>query len=348
MALIVVMVAIFVLSILIGAFAYSMKVETRLAMNANREVELTWLGRSGVELARYILANHPPNEPYDSLNQKWAGGPGSMMSSNSPIADIPMDHYQIGDATISVKIKDLESKFNINVADEQVLNQALLNLVHVDAGEIPKITGSILDWIDQDDVTHINGAESDDYKVMDPPYYAKNRPIDDLSELLLVMGIKQDPAIYWGAAAAQHAPAAFQKVDRWGREVQEPSYPNGMVDLFTAISSGKVNINTAPINVLQVIPMVDENIAAEIIKTRSGPDGIDGTEDDTPFRNVGELINTGIGRQAIPQLNRYCDVRSRSYEVQVTVRGSHRKFFAIVGVNSPRDIQVLSFYWVDE
>ena len=55
-ALIIVMISITVLSILAGTFAYSMKVETKLAMNANSETELTWLGLSGVEFARYVLA----------------------------------------------------------------------------------------------------------------------------------------------------------------------------------------------------------------------------------------------------------------------------------------------------
>ncbi|MBI3192749.1 MAG: hypothetical protein HYZ36_08795, partial [Pedosphaera parvula] len=54
-ALILVMMVIFVLGILAGGFAYSMKVETKLARNAGDESELEWLGRSGVELARYVL-----------------------------------------------------------------------------------------------------------------------------------------------------------------------------------------------------------------------------------------------------------------------------------------------------
>ena len=47
-ALIIVMVCITVLSIMAAAFAYSMKVETKLAMNANNESELLALGKSGV------------------------------------------------------------------------------------------------------------------------------------------------------------------------------------------------------------------------------------------------------------------------------------------------------------
>src|SRR5690242_15670283 len=46
-ALMVVMIAVFVLSVLAGAFAYSMKVETKLAMNANNDDTMLWLGRSG-------------------------------------------------------------------------------------------------------------------------------------------------------------------------------------------------------------------------------------------------------------------------------------------------------------
>ncbi len=55
-ALLVVMIAIAVFTALAAALAFSMKVETRLAMNSNHEQQLLWLGRSGVEYARWILA----------------------------------------------------------------------------------------------------------------------------------------------------------------------------------------------------------------------------------------------------------------------------------------------------
>ena len=78
MALLVAVIAILVLSLLAAGFALSMKVETRLAINANSETQIYWLGRSGVELARWVLAEQSrvANEPYDALNQIWAGGPG--------------------------------------------------------------------------------------------------------------------------------------------------------------------------------------------------------------------------------------------------------------------------------
>src|ERR1039457_4660251 len=69
-ALVIVMISIFVLTMLAAGFAYSMKVATKLARNANSEAELEWLGRSGVESARWVLANSvDPTQPYDSLDQ---------------------------------------------------------------------------------------------------------------------------------------------------------------------------------------------------------------------------------------------------------------------------------------
>jgi type II secretory pathway component PulK len=343
-ALMIVMIAIFVLSVLAGGFAYSMKVETKLAMNARNEAAILGLGRSGVEYASCILGLQlmVAGEPYDSLNQKWAGGPGGLASSNSAVAMMPMDNIPVGDGTIAIKIKDLERRMNINAANQDMLEQAL-TLIGVEGGAIPAISSAILDWIDPDDIEHVNGAESDYYQGLRPPYYAKNRPMDDLSELLLIRGIREQPEIY----SADYLPAAFLRVDRWGRPMEVPSYPVHLVELFTPLSSGRINVNTASATVLQLIPGVDENVAAQIIQLRSGPDGADGTDDDTPFRNVGELINAGLNRQAVQQIARWCDVRSRTFEVQVdaSVGGYQRTFYAIVGRNSPRDLPILSFYW---
>lgn len=345
-ALIIVMISITVLSILAAGFAYSMKVETKLAQNANSETELTWLGLSGVEFARYVVAQQLTiaQEPYDSLNQKWAGGPGSMNTSNNVLAGISLENYELGNGRFSVKIADLERKVNINSANEAMLEQAL-RLVGVDAGDFSAIAGSVLDWIDPDNNTHIGGTESDFYQTLDPPYYAKNKPIDDLSELLLVRGVTPD--IYWGGASANHQPAAFQNKLGLLRPNSAIAFPVGLVDIFTPISSGRININTASVTTLQMIPVVDENIASEIIRLRSGPDGADGTEDDTPFRNVDELRTAGINNQMAPLIRQVCDVRSRTFEVQVDAEiGSYkRQFFAILGRNSNRDVQVLSFYW---
>ena len=74
---------------------------------------------------------------------------------------------------------DLERKFNINSPEpvlQQVLPQAL-TLMGVDAGEATPIVNSILDWIDsRRPDPPLEGAETEYYQSLDPPYTAKIRP----------------------------------------------------------------------------------------------------------------------------------------------------------------------------
>ena len=346
-ALFIVMIAIFVLSVMAAIFAASMKVETRLAQNAQHEEQLLWLGRSGVELARYVLSQEA-SIPYDSLNQIWAGGPGDITESNSPLSSLSLDDYQVGDGTVAIKIIDLERKVNINTANPQMLQQAL-TLMGVDADDISTISDSIMDWIDTDDNPRLAGAESDFYQNQSPPYYAKNAPFDDLSELLLVRGILDHPEIYWGGSGTNQEPAAFQqqKLGFENSPFQAPDFPFGFKDLFTTISSGRININTADTNVLQMIPGVDEATAENIVKLRAGPDGEEGTADDTPFANINQLVQADLNPQLVSELARVCTVRSTDFEVHVTAKiGDYqREYIAILHRNSPTDIEVLRFYW---
>ncbi len=347
-ALIIVMISIFVLTMLAGAFAYSMKVETRLARNANSEVELEWLGRSAVECARWELAQQflIAQEPYDGLDQKWAGGEGGIGTTNSPLADF-QHLIETKDGSATWTIVDLERKANINIANEAMLQQGLL-VMGVDAGQMTPIVNSILDWIDPDDNTRLQGAERDFYQGLTPPYFAKNGPIDDLSELLLIKGIT--PELYYGLAATNYQGNYFSaRQNQFGPYPGNlPDMPVGLTNLFTPLSDGKINLNTAPAEVLQLIPGVTREAAEGIVGARAGED--DGSGLIGPYRSIGQVQRvpqvTPIMSQMIQQ---FCDIRSRTFEVHVDAQvGSyHRHFVGIIGRNNPRDVQVLSFYWTD-
>jgi general secretion pathway protein K len=348
LALIVVMIAIAVFTMLAAGLAISMKVETKLAMNADHEQQLLWLGRSGVEYARWILAQETSlaGQPYDSLNQIWAGGPGANGETNSVLAGISLDNFQIGDGTVSLKIIDLERKANINTANAAVLQQAL-TVMGVDADDISVVSDSIQDWRSPAAAPRVAGAESDYYQSLTPPYYAKNAPIDDLSELLLVKGVTRE--MYFGGGSS-NSPALSQRpqLGLGTTPDQMPDYPFGLADVFTAVSSGKINVNTADANVLQLIPGVDATIAAAIIQQRSGPDGVDGTEDDTPFRNAaGALQSAGLNPASAGQAANLLTTRSSTFEVHVTARIGDvaREFTAIILRNTGTDVQVVGFYW---
>jgi general secretion pathway protein K len=339
-ALIMVLIVIVVLAILAGGFAYSMKVETKLARNATYDTEMEWMGRSGIELARYVLAQSTagPFGQVDALNQKWAGGPGD---TNDPASAIPLDNYQLGNATLSIKIVDQDRKFNINTADPFLLRQ-VLNRMEVDAALAPTIADSIVDWRDADDRESMNGAESDYYQTLNQPYVAKNGPFDDLSELLLLRGVT--PAMYYGSSAGMGR--RVRRLPGQSTAFEEPVYPIGLQDLFTTHSSGLLNVNTASAQVLSCMPGIDPNMAAAIITARAGLDGADGTEDDTPFRSAGDLARIGLGGAEVAQLSRYFTTRSLVFEVKVDVHIDkyHRQYIALVRRNG-RDTQVLKMYW---
>jgi general secretion pathway protein K len=342
-ALILVMGAIILLTALVAGFTYSMKIEARLAQNFENDAELEWMARSGVELARYILAQElrgPEGRMYDALNQKWAGGIGSI--TNDVLAAISLTDNQIGRGRFSIKITDQERRFNINNADPFILAQALL-MMNVDASLRGPITDSILDWRDPDDDPAINGAESEDFYLrLDPPYFAKNGPIDDLSELLLIKGMT--PELYWGSGSTnvvldgqrRAQPGEVPDFD------ESPYITHGFHDIFTAVSAPQVNINTCTAETLQLAGL-DPLLAQFALEARRGPDGADGTEDDMPFRSPAQLPLPGDDPQLRQQIMQYFTVRSRTFEVVVTcdVGGYTRQYRALLDRRSERDIRVL-------
>ena len=201
-ALIIVMLVVVVFMMLAGLFAYQMKVETKLARNASMDGELEWLGRSGVERARWILGQKC--EPFDALNQYWAGGSGSLCESNGPLTGISLKNYELGRGSISLDIVDLDRKFNINSISIQnhnteILDQALTIPMNMDAAEAGKIKNAILDWMDPDDSTQMGSSDTENsyYMSLNPPYRAKNGAIDDITELMLINGIT--PAMFYGS-----------------------------------------------------------------------------------------------------------------------------------------------------
>jgi type II secretory pathway component PulK len=125
-------------------------------------------------------------------------------------------------------------------------------------------------------------------------------------------------------------------------------YAVGLRDLFTALSGRALNINTASAQTLQVLPPIDENVAQAIIQRRCGPDGADGTQDDTPFRNPGEISSIpGLPPPVIQQIGRYLTTRSTVFEVTVEAKigNMKRTYVGTLQRGNARAIQTLTMYW---
>jgi type II secretory pathway component PulK len=332
-ALIIVMICIAALSILAGGFAYSMKVETKLAMNAKAEGEFYGLAQSAVDYCKSVLAITCPEEPFDALNQHWAGGTGSLCSNE--LFSVVEQEVDLGYGRFSWVMVDRERWANINSANEAMLAQAM-RLVGVDGADADALTAEILDWIDRDDNPHLNGIESNYYESLDPPYRSKNAFMDDISELLLLRSMTPD---IYGLTENRPPPPPPSLRERLGIGFEEEYRPVATLkNLFTPISGGPININTASAEVLQLVPFIDENTAQRIVEFR----------EQQPFRNVGEgLLAAGLNGQIIQQVQNMFAVRSATFEAHITaeIKGVKRYYTALIRRNNPRDIQVLAFYW---
>ena len=316
--MVIVLVVIAALVVVATGFAFSMGVEARLVRNTRFNPDLDWLGRSGVELARYILSKPVPGEEsMDALHQRWAGGPGRADGNLDDMRaweQLPLKNVVLGQGKFSVKITDRERKININSARPELLRHILEYHAEVPSTDVDIFLDSLQDWIDPDDDAKLNGAESDDYLREIPSYFAKNGPLDHISELKMVNGFKQNPEIY----------ELFEKY-------------------FTAVSGGLVNINTASAEVLGLLPGMEPQLASEIVSYRSD---LDSYPETGPFRDLGQL-GQFVPPDLVSGIRRYLSTKSATFEVEVAAqigKDPPRNYRALLRRVSERDIRILYFH----
>jgi len=332
-AVIIVLVVVTVLTLLAGAFAYSMKIETRLAANANDDEQFYWMARAGAERACWWKSLD--NGPFSSTHQYWAGGPGEGPETNSPLALESLASCPVGAGTVSIKMVELESLININAADQPLL-QNVLEQMNVGPDLKSVVTDSILDWIDTDDGTRPAGAESDYYQGQGG-YDAKNAPIDNMDELQLIKGVTR--AMYTGQSEnTMSTPFPTHRLGV-GTRPGEENYTFGLRDVFTPFSSGKVNWRTASSTVLQALPGIDEATAEAIVNARDA---------DPPVRDLNQLLGTaGMNPAAAQQAMRYFDGpgHGNTYKVTITATiGQLSHTYTAIIFRDGRLVSIYNFY----
>lgn len=184
-ALLVVLLAITLLTIVVIEFTDAAQVETHLALSARNALQATYLARSGVNVAEALVIADAQiaaagGGKADTLQDVWAG----------PYPPLP-----IGDGTVAFRVRD-ESRFlNLNdmlsagtIRQERVdVFRRLFTMLGID----PRILPAIVDWIDADQVPLVSppGAEQTFYLGLTPPTIVRNGPLLTLRELLLVRGV---------------------------------------------------------------------------------------------------------------------------------------------------------------
>ncbi len=143
-----------------------------------------------------------------------------------------------------------------------------LEVKGVDLNERDRMIDTLLDYVDPDDLPRLNGAESEQ------GYEPRNALLQRIEELKKVKGWEK-----------------FTARDGWDAD-------------FTLYSSGPVDLAWASRDVLLSLPGFNEQIVERYLELRSGPDKIDGTEDDPPFESLDQVrLALGFSPEQFAQLS---------------------------------------------
>ncbi|TAN70865.1 MAG: general secretion pathway protein GspK [Methylobacter sp.] len=169
-ALVLVLWVLSLLTIMAGSFALSMRREAAIVTGSRSNAQAMAVAESGLAVAELMLM-------YPDQRQRWRTD-GSI--------------YQIDYATDKVRVRLLSEtgKIDLNSADQTLL-QGLMAYAPVDDKLQAKLVGAILDWRDEDDLIHIEGAEKNEYKDAGLSYQPRNKPFQSIEELQLVLGIDE-------------------------------------------------------------------------------------------------------------------------------------------------------------
>lgn len=292
-AVILVLVVMILLVSLVVDFSYTMRIDLTLAANLRDETKAFYVARSGVEVARLMVAVREDEPPYDALDADWARfneHPGFISEED--------------EGRFRGTIEDEASKIGINdiVNDQGVVDQKrlewltkLFELLELDSDLIDPI----IDWLDPDDRARPFGAEDPEYLDLSPSYPCKDGPLATIEELLLVKGMTEE--ILYGNKEKK-----------------------GLANYLTVHSDGKVNINTASSLVLQSLSdKIEEGLAEAIIEYRQ----------DDPFTAISDVQNVpGVSQDIYSEISPYITIQSSLFSVQIEgrVREIRKRIFAVL------------------
>lgn len=178
------------LLVILAALAAEMAMSARGDIGAVRNFkegrEAYYLARAGAQMAFAELL-----EDFDHVHAKDGQDVLGRAGDDLKEPEFAPRQVKLGGGLASYIITDENAKLNLNALarDEAGLRRLFATLFPDKIeGEDAAIDG-ILDWADTDEYHRANGAESDHYQTLKPPYMAKNGDFDSVAELRRVKGV---------------------------------------------------------------------------------------------------------------------------------------------------------------
>ena len=194
---------------------------------------------------------------------------------------------------VSIKIEDESAKISLRQVDQLKLN-ILFEELQIPLSDAEILTDSLLDWIDEDDLTRLNGAEKEFYKSAEAPYEPANDHIRSWEEFRLIRDFSE---FFF----------------------DENGFPNSTFKQFQSVISlyhdGPTNLNSANGLVLSVISRVDAYDTTGLFDYLTGDDGERGTSDDRLI----DSRNHPFFPSGAPSRGGMADLQSQVLKVSVTV-----------------------------
>lgn len=257
-ALVIAIWTISLLSILVLSFAMDAMIEGRISTYVRQRRRVDYLTQSGVAIAEMLLEKKNSvsgGSAADDSEDRWKQPALRIKRGQNAVIE-----ETIEDGVVRVEIIPEEARWNVNlligpeydVVWERIFENAGIPLEYHSA-----LVDCWTDWVDPDSIPSRDGAEDDYYETLEPPYKARNRPIDTVDEMLLIKNFGE--AVLTGGILNPE------------QEIKELQiHVRGIKELFTTYGDGKINVNSAPMEVLMTIPGIDEITAGAIIEEREG------------------------------------------------------------------------------
>jgi general secretion pathway protein K len=229
MALVLVLWVLSLLTIMAGSFALSMRRESAIIGAVKNNAQALAIAESGIAMAEMMLLNPDPTK-------SWR-------------ADGNIYEITAADAKVRVRLLSEKGKIDINKASEGLL-KSLLASSPVDSDQQEKLVNAIIDWRDEDDLVHLEGAEKSEYKDAGLNYQPGNKSFQSIEELQMVLGMDKAVFNWIEPLITIYSGQQQVTVQQAAKEVLQviPDLDRGLVDSYIAarLESAKNNLPAPP------------------------------------------------------------------------------------------------------
>lgn len=263
--LLVVLMLIFLTSVLVSQFLASVVTQVRLTSVQYAGNEMRFAGYRLLEASLAVVHEFKlidENGQLTSPAQGWG----------NPLNYAEELEWPEG-MELEVVITDESGKISLNPPNSEQL-KALFEEMGIGFIEADTMVDSLNDWIDDDDLERVNGAEADYYSRQGGTVKPADGPLDSLETLRYIRGFSE---------------AFFD---------EETGLPNDLFRQFaqsvSLYNTGAINVNTAPAFVNQALAGVYGFDADALEDFLAGSDGRLGTDDDEYVDSTEALQQAGI------------------------------------------------------